>query len=169
MAAIERQSAGMFRATDFQPPGCENARCSFHADYIVLPGGRVQRLHPARLPSGCCTPIPAEEGAQRAIAHVSRQWTAPAPRAVDPTPKAAAASDGRSGPTGGAPMRLDDFLDRARTHVFTLSAMAFQDAWTLDLERLHDCCIHVLDPTRGLVPFCAFNLTAADGRALYRR
>jgi len=47
--------------------------------------------------------------------------------------------------------------------------MAFQDAWTLDLERLRDCCIHVLDPTLGLVPFCAFNLTAADGRALYRR
>jgi hypothetical protein len=162
MAAIERQSAGMFRVTDFQPPGCENAWCSFHADYIVLPGGRVQGLHPDRLSSGCCAPIPAEEGARRSMAHVSRQWAAPAPKAVE-------ALDGLSGSPDGGPMRLDDFLDRARTHVFTLSAMAFQDAWTLDLERLRDCCIHVLDPIRGLVPFCAFNLTAADGRALYRR
>jgi hypothetical protein len=96
------------------------------------------------------------------MAHVSRQWAAPAPKAVE-------ALDGLSGSPDGGPMRLDDFLDRARTHVFTLSAMAFQDAWTLDLERLRDCCIHVLDPIRGLVPFCAFNLTAADGRALYRR
>jgi hypothetical protein len=169
MAAVERQSAGMFRVADFQPPGCENARCSFHADYIVLPDGGVQRLHPARPPSGCCAPIPAEAGAQRAIAHVSRQWAAPDPRPVDPAPKAAATFDRRSVSPGGTPMRLDDFLERARTHVFTLSAMAFQDAWTLDLERVRDCCIHVLDPTCGLVPFCAFNLTAADGRALYRR
>ena len=66
-------------------------------------------------------------------------------------------------------MRLDDFLDRARSHTFTVSAMAFQDAWTIDLERLRDCCIHVLDPRRGLVPFCAYNVTAVDGRALYRQ
>jgi hypothetical protein len=169
MAAVERQSAGMFRVADFQPPGCENARCSFHADYIVLPDGGVQRLHPARPPSGCCAPIPAEAGAQRTIAHVSRQWAAPDPRPVDPAPKAAAAFDRRPGSPGSTPMRLDDFLDHARTHVFTVSAMAFQDAWTLDLERLRECCIHVLDPIRGLVPFCAFNLTAIDGRALYRR
>ncbi len=163
MAAIERQSAGMFRAADFRPPGCENAWCSFHADYIVLPGERVQALHSVRPFAACCAPIPAEEGARRAMAHVSRQWAAPDRKATEP----AAAVGG--GSPGSAPMRLDEFLDRARTHAFTVSAMAFQDAWTLDLERLRDCCIHVLDPAHGLVPFCAFNLTAADGRALYRR
>lgn len=163
MAAIERQSAGTFQAADFRPPGCENAWCSFHADYIVWPDGRVQAMHPVRPFPGCCAPIPAEEGARRAMAHVSRQWAAP-----DRTP-AVEGTDEAGRPPASGPMRLDDFLDRARTHVFTVSAMAFQDAWTLDLERLRECCIHVLDPIRGLVPFCAFNLTAADGRALYRR
>jgi uncharacterized radical SAM superfamily Fe-S cluster-containing enzyme len=66
-------------------------------------------------------------------------------------------------------MRLKDFWERARTHTLTVSAMAFQDAWTLDLERLRDCCIHVWDARYGLVPFCAYNITADDGRGLYRK
>lgn len=169
MAAIERQTAGTFKAADFRPPGCEHAWCSFHADYIVLPGGRVQALHFVRPLPGCCAPIPAEEGARRAMAHVSRQWAAPDRRPAGPAPLAVEDPDGVARSPASGPMRLEDFLDRARTHVFTVSAMAFQDAWTLDLERLRECCIHVLDPIRGLVPFCAFNLTAADGRALYRR
>ncbi len=169
MAAIENQSAGMFKAADFRPPGCENAWCSFHADSIVLPGSLVRALHPARPFSGCCPPIPAEEGARRAMAHVSRQWAAPDRKPADPALPAVKSSEDAVDSPGGGPLHLDDFLDRARTHVFTVSAMAFQDAWTIDLERLRECCIHVLDPIRGLVPFCAFNLTAIDGRPLYRR
>ena len=38
----------------------------------------------------------------------------------------------------------DVLLERARTHRFSVSAMAFQDVWNLDLERLRDCCIHVV-------------------------
>jgi hypothetical protein len=46
--------------------------------------------------------------------------------------------------------------------------MAFQDAWNLDLERLRECFIHVVAPDRRIVPFCAFNLTSAAGKSLYR-
>jgi hypothetical protein len=46
--------------------------------------------------------------------------------------------------------------------------MAFQDAWTLDLERLRQCHIHVAASDRRVIPFCAYNLTSADGRSLYR-
>jgi uncharacterized radical SAM superfamily Fe-S cluster-containing enzyme len=46
--------------------------------------------------------------------------------------------------------------------------MAFMDAWTLDLERARGCCIHVAVPDGRLIPFCLYNLTAADGTALYR-
>lgn len=63
---------------------------------------------------------------------------------------------------------LDRFLARASTHRLAVSAMAFQDAWTLDLDRLRGCCIHVATPEGRLIPFCAYNLTAADGRPLYR-
>jgi 7,8-dihydro-6-hydroxymethylpterin dimethyltransferase len=169
MAAIEYQSAGMFKAADFRPPGCENAWCSFHADYLTLPGGKVLHLRPSEPLSGSCAPIPAEEGALRTMAHVSRQWAGPNSGMTSSDPTTARGPGSVSDSPSGGPMRLDDFLDRARSHTFTVSAMAFQDAWTIDLERLRDCCIHVFDPRGGLVPFCAYNLTAADGRALYRQ
>jgi hypothetical protein len=63
---------------------------------------------------------------------------------------------------------FDRFLARARTHTFSLSAMAFQDVWNLDLERLRGCCIHVVSPEGNLVPFCAYNLTSNLGAPLYR-
>jgi 7,8-dihydro-6-hydroxymethylpterin dimethyltransferase len=164
MAAIEHQTDGGFMAADFRPPGCENAWCSCHADYVVLSNGRVRALHSAQGP-GCCDPIAAGEGARRAMAHVRRQWSEPTPS--DPS-LACGSSPGAQLDSSGQPMRLDDFLARARSHTLTVSAMAFQDAWTLDLERLRECCIHVYDVRYGLVPFCAYNLTAVDGRALYR-
>jgi uncharacterized radical SAM superfamily Fe-S cluster-containing enzyme len=46
--------------------------------------------------------------------------------------------------------------------------MAFQDAWTLDLDRLRECYIHTASPDGRLVPFCAYNLTDKYGRSLYR-
>jgi hypothetical protein len=168
MAAIEQQSEGMFKASDFQPPGCENAWCSFHADYLTLPGGGVRHLRHAQ-PAYCCKTIPAEEGALRSIARVTRQWAGPGGDTTAGQGTGTADPVCDSGTPDDGPMRLEDFLKRARTHTLTVSAMAFQDAWTLDLERLRDCCIHVWDPRYGLVPFCAYNVTSAEGRALYRK
>jgi len=42
--------------------------------------------------------------------------------------------------------------------VVTITAMAFQDAGNIDLERLRRCSLHVFDDGR-LVPFCAYYLT----------
>jgi uncharacterized radical SAM superfamily Fe-S cluster-containing enzyme len=164
MGAVEEQTGGEFKARDFRPPGCENTWCSCHADYVVLSNGRVRALHSAQDP-GRCDLITADEGARRAMAHVRRQWAHPG--RPDSSAANGATSEMKS-ESSGEMMRLDDFLARARSHTFTVSAMAFQDAWTLDLERLRDCCIHVFDARYGLVPFCAYNLTAVDGRSLYR-
>ena len=46
--------------------------------------------------------------------------------------------------------------------------MAFPDAWTADLDRLRGCCVHVFRAPDQFIPFCAMNLTTADGRPLYR-
>ncbi|MGE4293900.1 MAG: radical SAM protein, partial [Desulfovibrio sp.] len=102
-------------------------------------------------------PLLARIGADQAKAFVGRQWAAPRPRPGAPD----------------CPQDdLDRFLARAATHILAVSGMAFQDAWTLDLERLRGCCIHeaVLgaDQSVRLIPFCAYNLTAADGTPLYR-
>jgi hypothetical protein len=105
---------------------------------------------------GCCQPVEAKEGAARSRAFVAEHWSTSAPRADSPA--------GRDWSLGG----WDMFLERKRTHTFCISGMAFQDAWTLDLERLRDCCIHTAGPDGRLVPFCAYNLTDRRGHALYR-
>jgi uncharacterized radical SAM superfamily Fe-S cluster-containing enzyme len=64
---------------------------------------------------------------------------------------------------------LDVFLREIATRSFTISAMAFQDADNLDLERLRGCCISVVSADGRLIPFCAYNLTSKEGRNLYRR
>jgi hypothetical protein len=89
------------------------------------------------------------EGARRARQFVARRWAFP--------------------DTPGAPAvdSLDEFLDRDR-NTLCVSGMAFQDAWNLDLDRLRDCFLHAVTNGGRLVPLCAYNLTAAGGRALYR-
>jgi uncharacterized radical SAM superfamily Fe-S cluster-containing enzyme len=161
MAVLEQQSRGRVKKEDFRPPGCENAWCSFHGNFLLMPGGGLKALTgPGQ---GCCSkPERAEEGARRTVSAIGRQWRLP-PHTQD---------GGRPGPfkmAGDAgPVRLTDFLSYARDCSFSISGMAFQDAWTLDLERLRDCCIHTVAPDGRLIPFCAYNLTNRAGRTLYR-
>jgi 7,8-dihydro-6-hydroxymethylpterin dimethyltransferase len=169
MRAIEIQTDGMFKVSHFKPPGCENARCSFHGNYMIMPGGRVICLQKDKT---CCdTPLNAEKGAFKAISYVARQWASPLKPDLSMVSKASfgcSGSDTACKTDNSSLIRLEDFLERARTHTFSVSAMAFQDVWNLDLERVKDCCIHVMAPNGSLVPFCLYNLTAADGKKLYR-
>ena len=151
MRGLSDQSRGRVKTADFRPPGCEHALCSFSAKYLQQDDGVLLRLGS----STCdCRPNSAEQGALKSIRVTARQW-----RAIRQETDA-------NGPESADP--LDVFLSRARTHTFSISAMAFQDAWSLNLERLGGCCIHVAQPDGRLVPFCSFNLTARDGRSLYR-
>ena len=66
------------------------------------------------------------------------------------------------------PDSLDGALYQLTHRRFSVSAMAFQDCWSLDLERLRNCYIHIMSPDGRLIPFCAYNLTSAEGRPLHR-
>ncbi len=56
-------------------------------------------------------------------------------------------------------MDLDEFIARAKKYSFTVSAMPFQDALNLDIERLRRCSLHVYQD--GVIkPFCSRYLTA---------
>lgn len=163
MRGLEIQTGGMLKAADFSPPGCEHAFCSFHANYVVTEEGGLTRLSSG---GACgCTPRPASEGADAAKAFVKRQWAAPdkrLPMAFDGAQAGTTSGDGEPADA------LDAFIRRAATHTLAVSAMAFQDCWTLDLERLKGCCIHEVSPDGRLIPFCAYNLTSMDGETLYR-
>ena len=165
MRAIGEQTGSRMDAEDFSPPGCEHSFCSFHADYLAPGDGSVVPLRASRSDGGSCGCGDAAKGRRAAVDYVARNWAAPkaAPEA------AAGAKD------------FDALLDLCRRGRFTVSAMAFQDCETLDLERVRGCCIHVV--TRDvaardeaasdgrdyrLVPFCARYCTALDGTPLYR-
>ena len=51
-------------------------------------------------------------------------------------------------------MDFDTFLYRIRNASLTLSAMVFQDAMNLNVERLRSCSLHVYSGGKVL-PFCA--------------
>jgi uncharacterized radical SAM superfamily Fe-S cluster-containing enzyme len=168
MTALERQTRGMITVDALHPPCCEHSLCSFSATFLLdgqgglgpVWAGAASCCAPkpasplARQPSAESTaPIRADEGSRQAKAFVARQW---GPPPVD-TPSPGPADD------------FSRFLEKAGpAKRFSVSAMGFQDAWTLDLERARGCCIHVVTAEARLIPFCLYNLTAADGRTLYR-
>lgn len=178
LAALESQSRGRVRACDFRPPGCENALCSFHGRFLISEDGGLKSLVTLPLASAGSPPEAADVGARRAVAAVARQWGAGigGQRAEDRGQKNSeldrqqdkAATCCSSGNKTPGPMNLDGFLEFARNRSFSISAMAFQDVWNLDLERLRDCCIHVVAEDGRLIPFCAYNLTDSSNQPLYR-
>ncbi len=141
----------------FQTPAGENALCSFHASFVIMHDGSLTSLTQHDRDSSCCgSPERADDGARRSRLITARHWSAPQP----------AEFPARQQEPGLG--QWDEFLARLQTHTFTISGMAFQDAWNLHPERLRDCYIIHVSPSGELVPFCAYNLTDQQGHSLYR-
>ena len=173
MWCLEGQTDGLLKLTDFSPPGGEHAHCSFHATYIYSADGGLRALG-AMGSDTCCTADCGSGGIRQTVETVSRRWRLPsaAPFSNRPPILENTACCGGSSPDATraeGPLDLDQFLSEVNTRSFTISAMAFQDAENLDLERLRGCCISVVAADGKLVPFCAYNLTSREGRSLYRR
>jgi uncharacterized radical SAM superfamily Fe-S cluster-containing enzyme len=187
LAAICAQSGGLMRPEHATPPGCEHERCSFHCRYRISGSGALVPLRgegpccPA--PDGgrdgaCCfggagTSFPqgetlAEDGGEgltRAIDTILRAWGG-----AGTGENASGGAEGKKERQGsGVPDALEDFIAKARSRTFSVTCMAFQDVWNVDLARLQGCCVHVFSPPDRLIPFCAYNMTAVDGEPLHRR
>ncbi len=141
---IEEQTEGAMSASDFGGGGAESPYCSFHASYMRSERGELRAL-PRRRSQCCCVK------SSEARSFVSERW----------------GSSGAELPENAD--ELDVFLAKAVENTFTVSGMLFQDAYTLDLDRLRRCYICEADGERGMVPFCAYNLTDTNGRPLYRK
>jgi uncharacterized radical SAM superfamily Fe-S cluster-containing enzyme len=148
---LERETAGSVRVGDFLPSSCEHALCSFRARYWVHDDGGLELL---RSTGSCCPPEPGG-AARRAVRATSRQWG---------RRSAASSPDAATAPGDGFDRLLDE-MDR----ILCISGMLFQDVWGIDLQRVRQCCVHVLSQERGLVPFCLWNLTSEAGARLYPR
>lgn len=143
---IEEQTEGLMKASDFGGGGAESPYCSFHASYLRKPDGSLKAL-PRRRSQCCCVK------SSDARDFVSQQWSG----------KISCSDEGSDTSS------LDTFLRQTVENTFTVSGMVFQDAYNLDLDRLRRCYICEVDTVRGMVPFCAYNLTDVNGKALYRK
>ncbi len=160
LGLLAEQSRGLVRPEEAFPPSCEHERCSFHLRYRHTGSGRLAPLGGGSL---CCktttepsSPEETAAGRDRSVEITLKSWKGPARPPLISTPK------------GGPLASLDEFLTQARRETFSITCMAFQDAWTMDLERLRGCCVHIFRPPDLFIPFCAANLTSASGRPLYR-
>ena len=123
----------------FMPSRCDHPLCGFHADFLIEPSGALRPLTSITHSShsrGC-----ARDNRE----YVARHWRCPP---EEPAPAGDFSED----------MDFDTFLYRLRHNSLALSAMAFQDAMNLNLERLHTCTLHVYDHGK-IKPFCARYLT----------
>jgi uncharacterized radical SAM superfamily Fe-S cluster-containing enzyme len=146
--AIEKQTEGLIKAENLKP---HNGRCSFSGNFTRQPNGS---LKPIINNSSCCTgPERADEVARKTRSFVARQWSG-AERLTIQAPGSNS---------------WDNLIQQLKTYAFSISGMAFQDVWNIDLDRLKNCCIHVVSPEGKLIPFCAYNLTDKFGHSIYRR
>lgn len=129
----------------FMPSRCDHPLCGFHASFLIEPSGELRPLssitHSSRS-RGC---------AQDNREYVARHWR----RDPDEEPPPGVLSD---------EMDFDSFLYRLRHNSMTLSAMAFQDAMNLNIERLHRCTLHVYDAGK-IKPFCAKYLSPIEEKS----
>jgi Predicted Fe-S oxidoreductases len=155
---IETQTEGKFKVEHFAPSGCDHARCGFHGDFVLMPDGNIQHLT-IKLEGGCCcTPNDGASGVEKNRNFVARRWV-----------RASSENNQSLNQPGHKLDDLDIFLARLKTHGFTITGMAFQDCWNLDLERLKECSLHILSPEGKIIPFCAYNISSMAGNSLYRK
>ena len=136
MADISAQAG--IPAESFLPSRCDHPLCGFHSTFLIGPDGGLRPLAPlTHGPSG-------RGSARQNREYVARHWQ----RSPEAPP-----------PDLSKEMDFDTFLYRVRNESLTLSAMAFQDAMNLNIERLRRCSLHVYDKG-SIKPFCAKYLTA---------
>ncbi len=118
----------------FMPSRCDHPLCGFHADYLIEPSGELS-------PLTSITRAPfSRSRAKENREYVAKHWR----RADGEESEKSTSSD----------TDFDIFLRRIRTRRLTLSAMAFQDAMNLNIERLRRCSLHVYDGGK-IKPFCS--------------
>jgi Predicted Fe-S oxidoreductases len=147
ISKIVEQSDNKIKVSDFGPPGCENALCSFHANYAYVD----DKLIAVSKKSNCCSTEDGREGSRKAVKFVERNWSGVKIEKYVPKKNS-----------------FEELAQKIKNGFFSISGMAFQDAWNLDIDRLKDCCIHVVSKEGNLIPFCAYNITSSDQKKLYR-
>ena len=121
--------------SSFMPSRCDHPLCGFHASFIKTASNKLRAVSSFNASS----PVPGNEKMNRE--YVAKHWIQ-SPK--EPEPEGGLSDD----------MDFDSFLYCMKHRNLTLSAMAFQDATNINIERLHRCSLHVYDNGK-IKPFCA--------------
>jgi 7,8-dihydro-6-hydroxymethylpterin dimethyltransferase len=141
---IETQTSGMIKTENLLPSACDHPLCGFHGDFIVNPDNLFPLLKMGRTEKKCCCDSsPADLNRN----FVAKRWERPSVESVGEDSGCGDIHD------------MEYFLKRSKTHGFTVTSMAFQDAANIDFSRLRKCSLHVYD-NGNIVPFCSHFLTA---------
>lgn len=138
ISALETQ-AGVAPET-IVPSRCDHPLCGFHGSFVAREGELIP-LSKNDEPQACET-----SPAQNRV-YIGSRWKRSAGAIC-----CCEAPDLES---------MDGFLEGVRHFGFTITAMAFQDAMNLDIERLSRCSLHVYDGG-VLRPFCSRYLTPME-------
>ncbi len=141
IAALGEQ-AGIYEE-NIMPSRCDHPACGLHASFFVADDGGLVPL--TRRRAAACTDTTAERNRE----YIGSRWTRDA--------------EAESGCSAADMTDMDAFIKRVKSHGFTVTAMAFQDAMNFDVERLRRCSLHVYSEGGLLKPFCAAYLTGIGG------
>ncbi len=138
------------------PSRCDHAACEFHSTFLI---DEERQMIPVSDRS-------ADRREKRTAARDNRVYVAEHWKRPETAPDLCA---DYSAPDPGTPIEFaatdqldfDTFIRYMKSRTLKISAMAFQDAMNLDLERLGRCSLHVYEKGR-LLPFCGKYLTPAS-------
>ncbi|HOW43382.1 MAG TPA: radical SAM protein [Candidatus Omnitrophota bacterium] len=149
--AIDAQTQGLFRVSDFVPMPCPHPTCC-SLTYAFIKGGRV-------------TPVTRKVDVEKYLDYFCNRIIA------SPAGLLRKALEGlwSASATFNSTDVLKDFacvcgipfsphiLQELKDNVIRIMVKPFMDAYTFDFKRAKKCCIHVLQTDGRLIPFCVYN------------
>jgi uncharacterized radical SAM superfamily Fe-S cluster-containing enzyme len=182
LKALEAQTGGLFRLSDFIPIPCCAPTCGF-TTYAMLSAETV-------------TPLPRVLEVDQYLNYVTNRsmpdldaallhlleslWSASAQVGTEATAEALIRAAGASSLPAAGPGWTTDRCASCRVglplaahrsrdlskHVFMISSRDFMDPWTFDLRDASKCCIGELLPDGRTIPFCVYNTCGYRERAM---
>lgn len=164
LAAVERQTAGAIRASDFAPLPCPSPHCVAllyllrmnDGSWMPFPRFADLRRHGGLLRNSAA--LPALPEIERALEDVvyslfARQDEVPGGKLI-----LAALRRAIGAMFPGRPMPFQEAVRQGERQAKSIFVHHFMDPYDFDLERLRKCCNHYPQPDGRLMPACGFNL-----------
>ncbi|MBI2906768.1 MAG: radical SAM protein [Chloroflexi bacterium] len=152
--ALETQTDGLFRVSDFLPVPCPHPTCSA-CTYAMIHDGQV-------------TPIPRLVDVDSYLDYVTNRSLPDLSAELKPVLEAlwsfaaVAGSEKTNAALNsvacGCGIEQASQFGLSTENFFMIQVHGFMDSHSFDLKRLTKCCVHELLPDGRAVPFCAYNL-----------